>query len=725
MSLVGGAWRSAAARRCLLAIAAAVGAGMAALALWAPPSAWRWAREHLLTVGVAGLVIGIAGLVVPFLVRWLERRDVAAARHRARDRAVMLKRIRNRWIKGVLDRSLTEEARIRLGLRRCPEIIAPPGMLIRRPGQAAELLPAGTPISEVFAEIGGGLLILGAPGSGKTTALLELARDLLEDAEVDQSQPMPVVFNLSSWAARRPPLAEWLIDELYIRYDVARQIATQWVNSGEILPLLDGLDEVTKAHRANCVEAINYFQAEHGPIRLVVCSRTTEYTEAVRQLRVEEAVELQPPTREQVSAYLAAAGGALVDVQTALEAEATLWEFLQSPLVLNIVALTYQDRSADALRATGTAEQRLALLFTAYIERMFEHRRGRYAPGRMLHCLAWLARSMRQRGQSEFHLDRLQPDWLPTKTEQRLAALAPMISAGLSVGLALGLVTGLLGGSVLGLVVGLVAGLALAFGLAFGLIGQLTESRRFEEFRWIRRPQLSLPYVRVEEVYWSWNLHHVLVGALTGARCGGLLGMLGFGLFLGLLGWLSGGLSFELPGGLGLAGVLISRLVGGPVSGLGDVLVGVLAFGLVSALMGALIGAVDFALVNGLTDERSTPNEGIRRSARHAWAYGLVFGLAVGLADGFIVGLGAGLTAALSYGGLACLQHLVIRGLLVGSGLAPLRYVTFLDEAKDRLFLRRIGSGYIFVHRLLLEYFADLGTTRPLARAEQPATLAE
>lgn len=186
---------------------------------------------------------------------------------------------------------------------------------------------------------------------------------------------------------------------------------------------------------------------------------------------------------------------------------------------------------------------------------------------------------------------------------------------------------------------------------------------------------------------------------------------MGFGLFLALLSWLGGGLSLELPGGLGLAGALIFRLVGGPVLELADVLVGVLIFGLVSALVGALIGAVTFTLVNGLTDERSTPNEGIRRSARHACAYGLAFMLAVRMADGLIVGLGAGLTAVLSYGGLACLQHFVIRGLLVGNGFAPLRYVVFLDEAKDRLFLRRIGSGYIFAHRLLLEHFAKLDTT--------------
>ncbi len=38
----------------------------------------------------------------------------------------------------------------------------------------------------------------------------------------------------------------------------------------------------------------------------------------------------------------------------------------------------------------------------------------------------------------------------------------------------------------------------------------------------------------------------------------------------------------------------------------------------------------------------------------------------------------------------------------------PWRYARFLDYAAERLFLRKVGGGYIFVHRLLLEYFASL-----------------
>jgi hypothetical protein len=34
--------------------------------------------------------------------------------------------------------------------------------------------------------------------------------------------------------------------------------------------------------------------------------------------------------------------------------------------------------------------------------------------------------------------------------------------------------------------------------------------------------------------------------------------------------------------------------------------------------------------------------------------------------------------------------------------------IRFLDYATEPIFLRKVGGGYIFVHRLLQEYFADL-----------------
>src|SRR5215831_17692787 len=92
-------------------------------------------------------------------------------------------------------------------------------------------LPAGTRISQVYDAAEGELLILGAPGSGKTTLLLELARDLLSRAEQDEHHPLPVVFNLSSWATKHLPLTEWLVEELNRIYQVPRKLGQAWMDA--------------------------------------------------------------------------------------------------------------------------------------------------------------------------------------------------------------------------------------------------------------------------------------------------------------------------------------------------------------------------------------------------------------------------------------------------------------------------------------------------------------
>jgi hypothetical protein len=62
-------------------------------------------------------------------------------------------------------------------------------------------------------------------------------------------------------------------------------------------------------------------------------------------------------------------------------------------------------------------------------------------------------------------------------------------------------------------------------------------------------------------------------------------------------------------------------------------------------------------------------------------------------------------------GGLASFQHSVLRFLLWRTGSVPWHYVPFLDYAAERILLRKVGGGYIFIHRLLLEYFASLDST--------------
>ena len=137
-----------------------------------------------------------------FLQKILQTLTLPSSRQRdLRNRQIMLQRVDDFWIEGVLENSLHNEMLLDLRLETQPEAVADPWeMVVRQPDQPQSILPPDTRIMDVFEKSGGSLLILGEPGSGKTTILLELARQLIERAQADPLQPIPVVFNLSSWA---------------------------------------------------------------------------------------------------------------------------------------------------------------------------------------------------------------------------------------------------------------------------------------------------------------------------------------------------------------------------------------------------------------------------------------------------------------------------------------------------------------------------------------------
>ena len=128
------------------------------------------------------------------------------ARNR-RNQRILLEKVKRFWIRGVLENSLYDAVLIELGMQAQPDLVEHPlQVVVDMPEQDKRIPPLGKPILEIFDEADRALLILGTPGSGKTTTLLKLARDLAARAEQDPTEPIPVIFNLSSWAQRRPPL---------------------------------------------------------------------------------------------------------------------------------------------------------------------------------------------------------------------------------------------------------------------------------------------------------------------------------------------------------------------------------------------------------------------------------------------------------------------------------------------------------------------------------------
>ena len=87
---------------------------------------------------------------------------------------------------------------------------------------------------------------------------------------------------------------------------------------------------------------------------------------------------------------------------------------------------------------------------------------------------------------------------------------------------------------------------------------------------------------------------------------------------------------------------------------------------------------------------------------------GPYFRLMPGLTCGLMVGLFFGLLAGLNRGGSAWIKHYALRLILCLNGHTPFNFIGLLDKCAKLIFLKKVGGGYIFVHRMLLEYFADI-----------------
>jgi adenylate kinase family enzyme len=249
-----------------------------------------------------------------------------------RNRQALLNKVKKDWVEGVLERSLYQQVLIELGLEEYPEGVTNNWNRIA-PDATPKPLPQGTKIVDIFDEMGQGrtLLILGEPGSGKTTALLELARDLIERAEDDPYQLIPVVFNLSSFGSwidenkkKRGKkegeiiLQKWLVDELHDKYKIPKNLCQDFVKKDELLLLLDGLDEVKPEYREQCLEALNEFERESNS-EIVVCSRIKDYESLSNRLGFQKAIYLKLLTKRQINRYLDRLGSDWMGLKTLLK----------------------------------------------------------------------------------------------------------------------------------------------------------------------------------------------------------------------------------------------------------------------------------------------------------------------------------------------------------------------------------------------------------------------
>ncbi|OZH54912.1 hypothetical protein AFK68_07875 [Hydrocoleum sp. CS-953] len=583
--------------------------------------------------------------------------NLSMNRQEYRNCQILLNKVKNYWVKGVLETSLHGKVLIELGLEERKNAVNRPwGLVWEELENPQQELPPGTRIIDKFDELGAGrtLLILGEPGSGKTTTLLELARDLINRTEADLTQPIPVVFNLSSWEGKKQAIADWLVRELHTKYQVYQQIGKAWIQEQRLLLLLDGLDEVSREIREYCVDALNEFCQEYGQTEIVVCSRIRDYEVLSSQLKFQAAIYLQPLSLEQIQEYLKNAGSELAAVRKALESDVKLQEFSRYPLILSIISLAYQGISIEELPTRSNSELR-EHLFNAYIERMFKRKAVNipYSQEKVKKWLIWLAKQMVKESETVFLIERMQPYWVQNK----IYIIAYIITL-----------------------------LTIILFVLWNLF-----------YQFLNLPKMALLVAFCFVYFWRF-FGFKTIQTVTTLRWLGkyTINQLVIGITIGLISGLLSAVIFYYN--LKILNQISHPLLRGAISGLS---------------LGLTLG-----IVRGMTgpgiEELTIPNQGILLSTKNALIFGLIAAIlmifSAKLLDwyliawcqyGFIFGLAVG-------GGEACVKHFILRVILYFNGYIPWNYSRFLDYATQLIFLQKVGGGYIFIHRLLLEHFARM-----------------
>lgn len=662
-----------------------------------------------------------------------------------RKQLVLLDKVEHFWVKGVLQRVVAEALLLDIAWQRLDTAVAHPWQDVL--DTAVNQLPRQS-ILDTFLDADRALLILGAPGSGKSITLITLARDLITRARFDETQPVPVILNLASWAEKREPLAAWIVEELTDKYQIPRTIGQQWLEDDELILLLDGLDELPRRHQAGCIQSINQFRQIHGLAGVVVCSRQDDYEALDIRLKLSGAILLQLLSPVQIEAYLAAVGSSLGapgghGASSGRAAHnAILWEMAQSPLILRVMSETQMAETAVGLAANDDAPYQH--LFDTYIQQMFT-RRGplRHGPEKTKAWLAWLANQMNLHHQTIFLVEHIQPSWLPTRHCRRAFILTSRLIDGISLGFVIWMFWLLVRLALAGfetiwseavthaLPIPTPLLSLLLFLLLFLFLGLLAGA--VDIIFYERRAHSGETHTLPPRDEWQQTVVVALVVSLASCLTIGLYRDLLVGLastlFTGFsfaltthfihghsyrndirpveaLNWSWRGALIGVPIGLVAAAVfeMVEYLAVGPTPIFRTVVSITLLFTLLAGLRG------------GQLPTSTTPNQGIWLSAANALAAAGLFAVVMGVVTavfwdvtfGVLAGILAGWIAAALYGAGTVLNYLWLRLWLVWIGDMPLRMVTFLNEAANRALLHKIGGGYIFIHRLLQEHFAAM-----------------
>lgn len=362
-------------------------------------------RRVAVACGLALILAGAALYIRHLRARLADSSDRAEADagQLQRGRKAPFVQVHRTWTNGLQFR-LTEAVRLEVGLQDFPSAVHDPWGSGELTTEAGTPLPTDTALRTMFDQHDQQLLVLGAPGAGKTVHLLELTSALVEEARADAEAPVPVFLLLTNW--RGGPLDDWLISELQHRYRTSAGVTRALLAQGKICFILDGLDEVDLERQEECVSSINDFISADGypQCAIAVSCRLIDYQLLSQRLTVNGAVTVQPLPVTAVHNILHEAGARVRGLRAAAAADPDLAELLTTPLMLGVAVLAYSGVDEHAVRSAGTLEERRGLVYDAFLTRMVtrdrtlrgDHKPPRFSVDQVEGRLLLMAREMRK-----------------------------------------------------------------------------------------------------------------------------------------------------------------------------------------------------------------------------------------------------------------------------------------------------------------------------------------
>lgn len=318
---------------------------------------------------------------------------------------------------------------------------------------------------KIFDQQAGRLLIVGEPGAGKTTIMLQLALKLLERNETQ----IPIVINIATWRDRFKNVEEWF-EELLPQMGFSKNLVKVMTEKNRILPLFDGLDELVEESREGCLAAIAYYGRRHS-VRYVICSRIEEYA-ATADAPVYVQVMVNPLTLEQIKKGLTDHLSPETDgILDAIDKDPLFAEAIEVPFYLNTVQLLF-----SSMKGVGEfgfvakdVDGRRREIVEAFVGEATEGLEG-YSAEDATRWLGFLADRMGRRGMVRFELVDMQYDW---GRFERIGKSTKLILGSLVGGLVMTLTGAILGG-ILGTIIGSVSWavfVGLTGGVVYGILG--------------------------------------------------------------------------------------------------------------------------------------------------------------------------------------------------------------------------------------------------------------